>query len=539
MLHGKNSPTEIESLSSSPWSPLRRPVFRWLWIATVVSNIGTWMQSTATAWLMTSLAPSALMVSLVQTATSLPIFLLALPAGALADVLDRRRLILFTQTWMLCAAAALGFLTLAGRTTPWALLLLTLLLGLGAALNAPAWQAIVPELVPRTDIPAAVAINSAGFNVARSVGPALGGIVVGLLGAASAFLINSASFLGVVLVVFRWHRAPRESSLPAEHMLAAIRTGLRYVFHAPILRAVLVRAASFTICASALMALLPLLARKQLGVTAVGYGLLLGSFGLGAVAGALLLPRVRQAISLDWLVVIATVIFAAVLATAAVFHRFAILGAALALAGAAWLALLSSFNSSAQTVAAGWVRGRALAVYMLILFGSMAGGSFIWGIVADHLGVPETLVVAAAGLLVALAVTRDFKLSPIQYLDLTPSMHWPSHAVMSEPQSDEGPLLVMIEYLIDPIKSGEFTSSMRQMRNARLRDGAISWDLFVDAAQAGRYVESFMVESWTEHLRQHERVTVADRELEKVVHSFHKGKQPPVVTHLLSKPLPK
>ena len=214
MLHGKYSPTEMESLSSSPWSPLRQPVFRWLWIATVVSNIGTWMQSTATAWLMTSLAPSALMVSLVQTATSLPIFLLALPAGALADVLDRRRLILFTQTWMLCAAAALGFLALAGRTTPWALLLLTLLLGLGAALNAPAWQAIVPELVPPTDIPAAVAINSAGFNVARSVGPALGGMVVGLLGAGAAFLINAASFVGVVMVVFWWRRAPRESSLP-------------------------------------------------------------------------------------------------------------------------------------------------------------------------------------------------------------------------------------------------------------------------------------------------------------------------------------
>jgi MFS family permease len=265
----------------------------------------------------------------------------------------------------------------------------------------------------------------------------------------------------------------------------------------------------------------------------------MGSFGLGAVTGALLLPRVRKAISLDWLVVIATVIFAVALATAAVLHQFVVLGAALALAGAAWLALLSSFNSSAQTIAAGWVRGRALAVYMLILFGGMAGGSFIWGIVANHLGVPKTLGVAAAGLLVALAITRDFKLSPIQVLDLTPSMHWPAHAVMSNPQPDEGPLLVMIEYLIDPIKSGEFTSSMHQMRSARLRDGAIRWNLFVDAAQPDRYVESYMVESWAEHLRQHERVTVADRELEKVVRSFHQGKQPPAITHLLGKPLPK
>jgi MFS family permease len=321
--------------STAAWSPLRRPLFRALWVATVVSNIGTWMQNVGAAWLMTALTPSPVMVALVQAATSLPVFLVGLPAGALADVVDRRRLLLWTQGWMLAAAAALGALALAGVITPWVLLLLTFALGLGAALNAPAWQAIVPELVPHADLPAAVALNSVGFNIARAVGPALGGAIVALAGARAVFLLNAASFLGVIGVLYRGQRAAPVSRWPAEHVVGAIRAGLRYVRYAPTLRAVLVRGGIFILCGSALWALLPLVARNELGLNATGYGLLLGALGVGAIAGALLLPRIRRHVADDSLVVGATVVFAAVTMTLAYVHDMALLCTAMIAGGAA------------------------------------------------------------------------------------------------------------------------------------------------------------------------------------------------------------
>ena len=300
--------------AASAWVPLRRALFRALWIAAVASNVGTWIQDVSATWLMTSLASSPLMVALVQTASTLPIFLLALPAGALADIVDRRRLLLVTQSWMLLAAAALGVLTIAGATTPWGLLVLTFILGLGAAMNAPAWQAIIPELVPHVELPAAVALNSVGFNLARAVGPALGGLVVGAIGSGAAFLLNAASFLCVVGVLYGWRRAPRTSVLPAERVLGAIRAGVRYVRYAPALRAVFVRVAAVVVSASALWALLPVIARRELGLSSAGYGLLLGCFGAGAVAGATLLPAARRSLGVGRMIVTATVVLAVVLA---------------------------------------------------------------------------------------------------------------------------------------------------------------------------------------------------------------------------------
>lgn len=521
------------------WSPLRRPVFRALWIATVVSNVGTWMQGTASAWLMTSLTSSTLMVALVQTSTTLPVFLLALPAGAFADVFNRRRLLLFTQAWMLISAAALGWLTLSGQTTPWLLLILTLILGIGAAMNAPSWQAIVPELVSPPEIPSAVALNSTGFNVSRSVGPALGGLVLVAFGAGVAFLMNAASFLGVMAVIFLWQQSPRASSLPAEHIMGATRTGIRYVRHDPGLRAVLIRVLSFIACASALMALLPLVARKELGLGSAGYGYLLGFFGAGAVAGAMILQRVRQKFSADLFVALGTLAFAGALIVVAWIHIFAFVCGALVPAGAAWLALISSFNSSVQTVVPSWVRGRALSMYMLVLFGGIAAGSALWGTVATFVGLPLSLIAAAGTLILGFGATISYHLPDVVPLDLSPSMHWPAPAVSIQPNPDKGPVLIMVEYLIDPIQAHAFKLAMKDMRTFRLREGAMRWKLFVDAAKPGRYMESFMLESWLEHLRQHERVTVADRELEKTVHAFHVGPEPPVVTHFLGESLPK
>jgi predicted MFS family arabinose efflux permease len=396
-------------ISDSAWSPLRQDIFRAIWIAGVVSNIGTWMQSTATAWLMVTLAPSPVMVSMVQTATSLPIFLLALPAGALADVVDRRRLILFTQMWMFCAAFALGAVTLAGVVTPWLLLWLTLLLSLGMALNAPAWQALVPELVARSEIPAAVALNSAGFNVARFIGPALGGLVVGSLGAGAAFVCNAASYLGVIAVLFIWKRD--SSSLEhREGILGAMRTGIRFVIESSALRAIFIRSASFIVCGSALMALLPLIARQKLLVGSEGYGFLVGAFGLGAVAGALTLPSVRRHLSLNSLAVLASCLFAVAMAAMSVVSHYALSCAVLLLGGASWLSLLATFNSSVQSLAPAWVRGRALAVYLLVFFGGLAGGSILWGIVASAWGLGNALLLASGGLLVGVAATARYRL---------------------------------------------------------------------------------------------------------------------------------
>lgn len=410
-LNGGSDPLELAHPGKlTAWSPLRQRVFRALWIASVISNIGTWMQSTATAWLMTTLAPSAVMVSLVQTATSLPIFLLALPAGALADSMDRRRLILLTQLWMLLAATALAALTLAGHTTPWVLLILTLMLALGMAMNAPAWQAVIPEMVHPSEIHAAVALNSAGFNLARFIGPAVGGLVVGLAGAGAAYLCNALSYLGVIYVVLSWHAAPHDGAARDARILRGIESGLRYVFLSEPLRAILLRAACFVLCASAQMALLPLWAKEALGVDSTGYGLLVGVFGLGAVAGALVLPPVRRWLSLESLARVATLAFAVNLAGMGLVAWLPSAVAGLFVGGVGWLMLLSSFNGSVQLVVPKWVRGRAMAVYLLVFFGGMAVGSFIWGAVAQQIGMERALLLAAAGLFLGPALGLWFRL---------------------------------------------------------------------------------------------------------------------------------
>lgn len=528
------SSTPVDRLATpSVWTPLRQPLFRALWIASVASNVGTWMHDVGAAWLMTSLAPSPLMVALVQTATSLPMFLLALPAGALADIVDRRRLLLFTQTWMMTVALGLGVLTLVGATTPWTLLAFTFLLALGTALNAPAWQAIIPELVPRAELPAAVALSSMGINISRAIGPALGGFVVAATGPAMVFLLNAASFVGIVIVLARWQRASPEGTLPSERFFGAMRAGMRYARHALALRAVLARTAAFVLSGSALWALLPVVARSELGRGPTGYGVLLACIGVGAVAGAAILPHFRRQLSVDWLCAGATVLFAvATLALAEVRH-FGFLCVVLLVGGAAWLTLLSSFNTAAQTAVPSWVRARALAVYMLVFFGGMTVGSTLWGTIATRLGIRTALIAAAGGLIVGLLAMRRYRLAVSEGLNLAPSLHWPSPTVVTEPELDQGPVLVMVEYRIDPAQTRDFLHAMRSLRLLRRRDGALSWGLYSDTAEPGRYVEQFIVQSWVEHLRQHQRMTHADRAIEDQARAFHIGDDPPRVSHFI------
>ena len=528
-------PSTPDAPAHGPWTPLRQPAFRALWIATVASNIGTWMQDVGAGWLMSSLTPSPLMVSLVQAATSLPMFLLALPAGALADIVDRRRLLIFAEIWMLTAALGLGIATVAGKASPATLLAFTFLLGLGAALSSPAWQAIIPEVVTREELPAAVALGSIGINVARAVGPALGGLVIAALGPGAPFLVNAASFVGILSVLWLWKRPPREQALQGERFVSAMRTGLRYAAHAPPFQAVLARTAAFVLPGSALWALLPLIARLELRKGPEEYGILLGSLGAGAVAGAMLLPRLRRQFSVDHLTALATVAFAGATVALALVRHFPLLCLTMTVGGGAWLTLLSTFNTAAQTTIPAWVRARAMAIYfMLVFFGAMSAGSVFWGTLATHIGLAATLLVAAGGLAVGLVAVPKWRLAAGEGLNLAPSMHWPAPVVTLEPEPHDGPVLVSIEYRIDDADIPSFLTAMLEQRRERRRTGAMRWGLYRHLEGAGRYVETFVLESWAEHLRQHERVTEEDRMIEQRVQRFHRGEEPPKVSHWLA-----
>jgi len=403
--------------TGSAMAPLREPLFRSLWFAAVISYTGTWMQNVGAGWLMTQLTTSPLKVALVQAATTLPVFFVILPAGALADMVDRRRFLLITQAWMVVAAGLLGILTLLGWTTPWLLLIFTFVLGLGAVMNDPAWQAITPEVVCAENHAPAVALNSVGFNVARSVGPALGGLVIAATNSGVAFLMNAASFFGVIFFLYRWKR-PSFEHAATERMMDSLRAGLRYMRGDHIVRCVLVRTGAFSLGASSLLALLPVIAREH---GATGYGLLLGAFGLGALAGAAVLPRLRNLYSVDGVVTAATVLFSAMTFAAGQAHAFHWLALVLFSAGIAWIAILACLNVAAQTMSPPWMRARALSMYLLVLQGGMAIGSAAWGALATKYGVPTTMLCSAAALILGLIAVRKYRLTSRE-LELAPAI---------------------------------------------------------------------------------------------------------------------
>jgi MFS family permease len=532
------------SRRSGTWTPRIYTWFRWIWIAAIVSNIGTWMQNVGAAWLMTELAPSALLVALVQTATNLPVFLLGVLAGAAGDLFDRRKLLLVTQGWMLAAAAVLGVMTLHKSTGPWTLLWLTFALGLGATMNGPTWQAIMPDLVPRSDLPAAIALNSVGFNLARAVGPALGGLVVAAIGAGPAFILNAISFVGVMVVLWLWRReGSRDRQLggneeqrtrSTESVGAAMLAGIRYVRFAPAIHSVLLRSGSFIISGAALWSLLPLVAKTDLHRGSTGYGVLLGCLGAGCILGAMMLHRLRQTFSLDVMVSAASALFGVLNIMLAYLTTFRAVAAALVLTGVCWMTVNSTLTTATQTAVPGWVRARALAVYLLVFQGAMAVGSVIWGAVATRVGLRSAFLAAGIALLAGTAATFRLRLAGLRELDTRPSGHWPEPILVVERHEEHGPVLVTVEYSIDPAAAREFARAMQLMRRLRRRDGAIRWGLFEDAASPGRYIETFLVESWAEHLRQHERVTIADRETEERAFTFHRGDGPPTVTHWIA-----
>jgi MFS family permease len=519
---------------ASVWAPLASPIYRALWIAQFVSNLGTWMQTVGAQWMLVGDPRAALLVPLVQTATTLPVMLLALPSGVLADLVDRRRLLIATQAATASGVAALATLTGAGLATPTVLLTLLFLIGCGQALTVPAWQAIQPDLVPREQIPAVAALGSMSMNGARAIGPAIAGALVSLSGPTLVFALNAVSFAGIVIVLIAWRRPAAERVLPAERPLAALGAGGRYIRSSPIVRRILLRTVLFIAPGSALWGLLAVIANDQLGLSSSGYGGLLGALGVGAVFGAVMLSRVQSAFGQNTLLIIAAVGFAAATALLALVHNLTVVIVALVVGGIAWLLALSTVNASMQLSLPAWVRARGLSVYQLTFMGGQAIGSLVWGLVAGATSSVIALLISAV-LLLACAVSAIWW--PIHpgtgKLDLTPSAHWPEPALVFEPAPPDGPVVVLVSYEVDPQDEAEFFAAMAKLGRSRQRTGAVQWQLFRSLEEHATFVEAFVVRSWDEHLRQHRgRLTGHDLLTEQTVEKFVRGE--PTSRHLIA-----
>jgi len=530
----------MSGTNSASESPLKNTLYRFLWVTMFASDIGAAMQTVGSGWLITSLVPSPFVVALLQVMTSLSIFLLALPAGALADIVDRRKLFLATQYFSLAVAAILSILTFGGFTTSSILVVFTLLLGLGNAMSLPVNIVIQTELVPKKKALAAMTLFSVAIYIGLAVGPLLGGLVVAAAGPWAVFMLNALSFVGVIVFLHRWRKPPERKLLPPEQVIGAIRTGLRYMRHSLHVRALFVRDFSLTICGSAVISLLPLLVRNETGSNSILFGILVGAFGIGGlISGLIIVPRIKK-ISIEKRVTSATILYAVALAVLSFQHGIIIVFIGVFAVGTALIIITSSLNFVAYNSVSSWVRTRVVSVHQLVYWGGVALGSMVWGIVAEIWGIPTALLAAAIGLVIGLVTSTRYKLKPLTDVDMTPSMHWSMpRAMIDIDDHDEGSVLVEMEFQIDPARSHEFESAMNKVRSVMLRDGAINWELFHDIENPSRYVMMFISESWTEHLRQHERITKADLAIEQHAISFHIGKDPPHVSHLISENLSK
>ncbi len=480
---------------------------------------------------MTDLSASPVMVSLVQVATSLPIVMFALIAGALADTVDHRRYLIVTQIWMTLTAGLLAILTATGQLSAWSLLALTFALGLGTAMAMPALSAAIAELVPRNLLAQAIVLNSLSMNVSRSIGPAIGGLLLAQLGAWAAYGLNMISFIGMIVMLWYWKRLPVEHALPPERFFKALRAGLRYSWMASSFRAVLVRATAFIVFSCSVWALLPLIARHELAGNPGTYGFLLTSAGIGAVIAAIVLPRIRTHTTRGHLIFIATMIYALTTLAIAIIRNEVLLYTIMAICGAAWLTVLSSLQVAAQISVPTWVRGRALSLYIMIFFAGMTLGSLLWGWVAAHTNTPAALLISAACAVIAAMLVRKFSLGSHEAPDLAPSGHWPHPFIAEEPDENRGPVLVTVEYEIAMNRRTDFLHAMQSLKIIRCRDGAFSWGVFENLAAPGHYVEIFQVDSWLDHLRQHARITREDQRIQEAINRFHIGESAPKVSH--------
>ena len=521
------------SSSTGSFAPLAQPVFAVLWGATVLGNIGSFMRDVASSWMVTELSASPAAVSLIQTAASLPIFLLAIPAGVLSDILDRRRFLIGVQILLACVSGSLLWLSKTNALTVEYLVALTFVGGIGGALMGPTWQSIVPELVPRKDLKSAVALNSLGINISRAVGPAAGGLLLASFGAAMAYGADVLSYVFVIGALLWWKRPPAVETGLSEQFFGAFRAGLRYARASRELHVVLLRAAVFFLFASSVWALLPLVSRRMLHGTAGFYGVMLGAVGAGAILGALLLPKLRQRLDADGLLLTASLLSAGVMGGLALAPPQAVAVLLMLVLGTGWIIALTTLNGVAQAVLPNWVRGRGLAIYLMVFNGAMAGGSLGWGLIAQEIGIPATLLAGAAGLVLVAFVFHRVKL-PAGEADLQASNHWPEPMLTEPVEHDRGPVLVQIEYHVAKHDIPAFLFAMRHVAQERRRDGAYAWGVSEHTAQPGLVLEWFMVESWAEHLRQHQRVSKADADMQGEALRYHTGPDKPVVHHFLA-----
>jgi MFS family permease len=517
--------------SSTLLQPLRVPIFRELLFADVLSDIGTFMQSVGAAWLMVSFGAGPMFLALTQTASALPFFFLALPAGSIGDIVDRRRLILVTEAWMVSVATALAVLTMLGLMTPWLLLALTFAISAGDAIETPTWRAVLPELVPRDALASASALNGIEFNLARAVGPGLAGALIALVGVGPAFAVNALSFVGVIVVVARWKRAPTRRTAPAETVGGATVAALRYLRYSPTMRGLILRSGTVMAFASAILALLPSVAERAIG-TPLGYGFLLGCFGAGAICGALVMQPARARWSDEIVASAAVAILGAAIVATGWSHGPSALGVVMLVGGAAWIVFISLVSALVQSLAPDWVRARVLAMFMLVFQGGLAAGSALWGAVGERAGIETALLYAGLGTLATVTLGLVWRL-PDAPSDVSPWNHWRMPTIVGDvrPALSDGPVLVAIDYTVGADHAAEFVSAMHQYERIRRRDGASRWGIYHDTEVADRYVETFIVPSWGEHLRQHARLTKADRMLEERIQGFVRGD--PRVQHLI------
>ncbi len=530
-----NPPSLAPATEGSALAPLRHPTFRMLWMVWMVANVCMWMNEVTSAWVMTSLTSSPTLVALVQTASTLPVLLLGLPAGALADIIDRRRYLLFTQFWVAGVAALLCVATLTDTLNAPLLLFLTFANGIGLAMRWPVYSALVPELVPRHELSSALALNGIGMNLSRVVGPVVAGALIASAGSEYVFVLNAVLSLLTATVLLRWRRQPQKiSAMPSERMVGAIRVGLQHVRQSPHIQAIMLRVFVFFLQSTAVLAMLPLVARNLRGGDAGTYTLLLASMGLGAIVTALLLPKVRSLMTRDELVRNGSLLHAAATLTVAFAPDVWVAIPAMLATGAAWIAVANSLTVAAQMALPDWVRARGMSIVQMSVMGGSALGAALWGQVASFTSIRVSLALSSACAVLALVLMRNLKVGGRAEEDLTPARAWtaPELAIPVEPE--QGPVLVTIEYTIDPARKDEFAAVMQASRRIWLSNGLLAWELFHDVADPGRYIEHFIDESWAEYVRRNERVSSAYIALREQKLAFHVLEAPPLVRRFVA-----
>ena len=539
---------EEKQKDKSLWTPLlNHQIFLLFWIGLIITNIGNSMQVIGSSWLMTTLTHSPFLIAMIQASTSLAVVLFTVPTGALSDIFDRRKFLLFIRSWMLIVALILSILTIYNIITPSILLVLTFVLGIGIAMNMPMSLIAASEMVFRTEVHKTITLVSVAANIGIAMGPIIGGLVLINANPGYLFLLNALTVVVMIVIIYRWRRMRTVSSpkteLPPEHVIDAIKSGLHYVYNSPQAQSMFVRVIAFAFFGSIIPALLPVLASQQtitLGV--LGYGLLLSSFGAGSIIGGITLyPILRRLKHFEQIVTFSIILLAVVMLVLSFVNNLAVLSIAMMTAGSGWIFIISSLHYSMFKSVPKWVGARGLSIYLLIYQGSIALGSAIWGLVAQYYGVQYAFLSAAIGTIFSLLVVIKYKLTAdLKDINKTPSRHWPEPMMVIEPNLQDGPVLVKLEYRIHPKTLDDFVLAIRELRRMRLRDGAINWGLYRDDSDPNLYYEIFTVGSWAEHMHQHhERLTVEDRKIEDRVNSFIVGNTLPFVSHLIAVPLTK